>query len=585
MTKQPTHSAEVFKKNLSLLTDAGLRVFMIPTREQFRLHSAIYDWCTEEQKSLRVWTCVNGWGTYPDRWIHVDAKARDPIVPQKLLEGTQGIDKAFKALYESGSVPASHSTLPGVTADFPHDGVYVFMNMHDAWDKPLIQQFIRQQGYRSLSTGQIVILVVPEGVSVPTTIEDQVRVLEFNTPTFDDLRRAYDLLISGVADSDDALPLFDEKDLRHMIENAAGMAQSEFEQGIGLALVKHGDNIINDPSKVKVDSFIDEIHSQKIEIVRKTDLLELLEDIPMEDVGGLDLAKQWLQRRKIAFSPNAKSLGLDMPRGVLLVGPPGTGKSLWAKAASSILTYPCIKFDVGRVFAKYVGDSEERMRRALKLIEAMAPCVLLVDEIDKAFGGGSGGDGGTTSRVFGTFLTWMQERDKLTAPVFVVMTANNVHGMPPELMRRGRIDEIFAVNFPSLAEREDIIEIHLRKRGKRLPKADITQIARETSRFIGAEIEAAVKEGILTAANDKVELSGKIVVAEARKITPISVAWRDKVEAMQEWAKNNARPSSSSGEGVDSDVQVDDEGNPRIKTIAIKQKPRNGNKLRGPLND
>lgn len=584
-------SAETFKENLSLLSDAGLRIFMVPTREQFRLQSAIYDWCTEEQKPLRVWSAVSGWGFYPNRWASISQTTRDPITATRFIDGTHGIDRAFKGLYDSGdpsvqltqSVNAhpsfGGSTLAGVEAEYPNGGVFVMLNPQDTLEKPLIQQFIRHQSYRSLSTEQILIMVVPEGVSPPSEIEDQIRMLEFSTPTFDDLRSAYDLLLSGVADSSGAVPSFSEDDITHLIENAAGMGQSEFEHAIGIAFVKHGRTLIDDPKDVSVDAFIEEIHAQKIEIVRKTDLLELLEDIDMDDVGGLDLAKEWLHRRKVAFRPDAKQLGLDQPRGVLLVGPPGTGKSLWARSCASILTYPCIKFDVGRVFAKYVGDSEERMRRALKLVEAMAPCVLLVDELDKAFAGG-GSDGGTSSRVFGTFLTWLQERDKFNAPVFVVMTANNVHGLPPELMRRGRIDEIFAVNFPCMQERADIIGIHLRKRGKRLPTPHLERVALETGKFIGSELEAAVKEGFLTAAVDETEITADIIIQEARKIVPIAVAWKEKITAMQEWAKYNARPSSSVSDDINTGQPVDADGKPVPRGINIKARPRNG-KLKG----
>jgi SpoVK/Ycf46/Vps4 family AAA+-type ATPase len=259
--------------------------------------------------------------------------------------------------------------------------------------------------------------------------------------------------------------------------------------------------------------------------------------------------KEWLKLRSKAFSQEARDYGIEMPKGVLCVGPPGTGKSLFSKATASTFGVPLVKFDIGKVFGKFVGESEGRIRQAIKIIEAMAPCVLLVDEIDKGFGGLSGGgtDGGTSMRVLGSFLNWMQDRDCDAHPVFVVMTANNVQGLPPELMRRGRIDEIFACTFPGHDERKEIAGIHLKKRGHTLPPSQLDKVAAACDKYVGAEIEAAIKNALLDAFNEGLDHpKPEHIEKHLKEMVPLSKAFADKMQFMHEWAKNNAKPASSS---------------------------------------
>jgi SpoVK/Ycf46/Vps4 family AAA+-type ATPase len=255
-----------------------------------------------------------------------------------------------------------------------------------------------------------------------------------------------------------------------------------------------------------------------------------------------------MHQRKMTFTDIAKETHVTPSRGALVIGPPGTGKSLVAKAAGSILNLPVIRFDVGRVFNAYVGQSEHAMRSALALIDAMSPCVLMVDEIDKGFAGMGGGvgDNGTSMRVFGTFLTWMQERNQIDRPVFLIMTANRVHGLPPELLRRGRVDEIWSVNVPNDDEREAIIKIHLKKRGQSLDKGDIKATVRITKDLVGAEIEALIEDALVLSLSEKAPGITYELIEEARDtLKEMSKTRADEFKSMQQWAAENARPASS----------------------------------------
>ena len=233
-------------------------------------------------------------------------------------------------------------------------------------------------------------------------------------------------------------------------------------------------------------------------MVKKAGLLEMIlvrEDI--NDIGGLENLKDWLGKKERIFNQLDKAIkfGVDIPKGMMIVGMPGCGKSLAAKATAKLFKVPLVRLDVGRLLGKYIGESEENMRRALKLAEAISPCVLWIDELEKAFSGigSTGGGSDVTTRLFGQFLTWMQEKENT---VFIVATANDISRIPPEFLRKGRFDELFYVDFPNNEERKKIIEIHLKKRGKLNRDLDIISVVKDTDGYSGADLEAIVKDAV-----------------------------------------------------------------------------------------
>jgi SpoVK/Ycf46/Vps4 family AAA+-type ATPase len=255
--------------------------------------------------------------------------------------------------------------------------------------------------------------------------------------------------------------------------------------------------------------------------------------------------KDWLVKRSAAFTAEARAFGLPAPKGVLLLGVQGCGKSLCAKAVASQWRLPLLRFDMGRMFGSLVGSSEENVRRAIAVAESVAPAILWVDEIDKAFAGAQGSgasDGGTTARVFGTFLTWLSEK---TAPVFVVATANDISQLPPELMRKGRLDEIFFVDLPAEAERAEIFRVHLAKRGRDPEAFDLATLATAATEFSGAEIEEAINSALYEAFSDAGELTTDHILGAIRETVPLARTMDEQISRLRAWADGRARNAST----------------------------------------
>ena len=292
------------------------------------------------------------------------------------------------------------------------------------------------------------------------------------------------------------------------------------------------------------------IFDQKQQMIKKAGILEM---IPLketiDDIGGLDNLKEWLRRKASVYRniEKAKRFGVDMPKGVLIAGVPGCGKSLNAKAAAALFEIPLLRMDMGRLMGKYVGESEENMRNAIALTEAISPCVLWIDELEKAFAGigGSGGAAEVTTRLFGNFLTWMQEKE---SPTFVVATANNIVQLPPELMRKGRFDEIFYVGLPTQTERENIFRIHIKKRRPQDMKIiDLKELARNTDGYSGADIEGVIKDAVEAAfADGKDHISTQDILDVIRTTHSLSEVMKDSIDAMEkEYKRCKFRNASS----------------------------------------
>lgn len=535
--------ADDFKEQMTLISNAAIGVVLLRTRELYRCQEVLHEWAAEQELAFKVWTPNTGWQTFPTGEDPSDDGEIDLTKPASVTSDV-AVDKAFKLIDDAGK-----------SRDVDDPTLYIFLCIQYAFSSYILQQYIRVQVQRSLNMRQRVILLVPEHVEIPPEMESDLYIVDFKTPSHAELRTLYDDMLEAV--KDDVRLDFSDEDVDLIVQNSVGMTAHEFETALAMAYVELSESI-RDEEDVTPQDFIRIVLRSKVEVIKKTDILELMPEASMDEIGGLDTLKDWLSVRRTAFSDEARDFGVDAPKGVLVVGPPGTGKSLFGKAAAAVLGIPCIKFDIGRVFGQYVGQSEGRTRKALNLVEAMAPCCLLIDEIDKGLGGiGGGGDSGTTSRVFGTILTWMQERESAKAPVFIVMTANNIQGMPPELMRRGRVDEIFAATFPNTYDRAEIFKIHVEKRGHKLTEKDYIKLAQATENFVGAEIEACVKDALTEAfARDDKKITVDNIMEQSRQIIPISRAFPEKVSMMNEWAKNNAK-AASSGQTFDPELLAD----------------------------
>lgn len=304
---------------------------------------------------------------------------------------------------------------------------------------------------------------------------------------------------------------------------------SEFEIRNILALALSDDGAIT-------RSDLEIIFEQKQQVIQKSGILEMIPlKESLEDIGGLESLKKWLKRKEKIFKniDKAEAYGVDVPKGVLIAGMPGCGKSLNAKAAAKLFGVPLLRMDMGRLMGKYVGESEANMRKAIGLAEAISPCVLWIDEMEKAFAGigGEGGGADVTTRLFGTFLTWLQEKDSLA---FVVATANDIAKMPPELLRKGRFDEIFYVGLPKPEERKKIFEIHIGKRRKNdLVNIDIQKLVNKTEGYSGADIEGVVRDSVEEAfSKDKDKLTTEDILTAIQNTHSLSEIMKESLDKM-----------------------------------------------------
>lgn len=319
-----------------------------------------------------------------------------------------------------------------------------------------------------------------------------------------------------------------------------GLSEFEIINILGLALAQEG--TINRAN-------LDIVFEQKQQVIKKSGILEMIPlKESLEDIGGLENLKKWLKRKSKIFRnvDKAEAYGVDIPKGVLIAGMPGCGKSLNAKATAKLFNVPLLRLDMGRLMGKYVGESEANMRKAIALADAISPCVLWIDEMEKAFAGigNAGGSGEVVTRLFGTFLTWLQEKDSLT---FVVATANNIIGVPAELFRKGRFDEIFFVDFPKPEERKKIFEIHIRKRRKDdLAKIDVKKLVDLTEGYSGADIEGVVRDSVEDAfVNDKTSVTTDDIVKAIKNTHSLSEIMADKLKEMQDSYKQRKFKSAS----------------------------------------
>jgi len=325
----------------------------------------------------------------------------------------------------------------------------------------------------------------------------------------------------------------DEKDLNELSLASSGLSEIKVKQVTAKALAQRG--------KISKED-IKDILEEKKQVIARSEVLEFFEAKSSQDeIGGLNVLKVWLNQRYRAFSKEARDYGLPIPKGVLLVGAQGTGKSLTAKSISKSWSMPLLRLDVGRLFSSLVGSSEARTRETISRAEAMSPCILWIDEIDKGFGGDARSDGGTSQRVLASLLTWMSEKE---SAVFVIATANAIDKLPAELLRKGRFDEIFYLDLPNSKERLSILDLHLRKRRPNY-SFPLTTIIDRTDGFSGAELEQAVIEGMHISFSENRELMEKDLIKAVSELVPLSRTAKEQIDLLKEWSSTGrARPAS-----------------------------------------
>lgn len=405
--------------------------------------------------------------------------------------------------------------------DYVRDSFIVIRDAHlGLKDSPVAVARLKALVARNLADNEcsVTIFLVSSQAFVPPELEKFITLFDLPLPVEAEIRAEISKYVEayGLTVADDTLA---------KLTNAfQGLTRYEIGQLINRGFQQDG--------RIDLDD-IELVHAEKQQIIKKSGTLDMLAvREKLDDIGGLEKLKPWLKQKAAVLAdwPAAREFGVEPPKGLMIVGMPGCGKSLTAKAAATLFNLPLLKLDMGSMMGKYVGESESNMRRALRVAEAVSPCVLWVDEVEKAFVGvgHSGGGSEVATRLFGYFLTWMQEK---TQQVFVIATANDVSSLPPELLRKGRFDEIFYVDFPKEAERADIFRVHLNKRNKLGPRIQIDRLAKLTDGYSGADIESIVKEAIEQAfVAGRVPLDTDRLINVIKATHPLREVMKDKVK-------------------------------------------------------
>jgi AAA+ superfamily predicted ATPase len=479
-----------FNDEFELLLRACYPLIYIPTLEEERVETAIAH-CAKHQgnRGVYVWDFVEGYQGNPN---DAGFGKRNPLQALEFVE----------------KLPA---TVPGV---------FILRDFHRFLEDVAVSRKLRNLA-RTLKSQPKNVILLSTQLAIPSDLSEVLTVLEFPLPSTIEIRNELSRLLIGLNQT------LDDRSLDEVVRAAQGLSLERIRRVLARAIAAHGELRSED---------IDLILEEKRQTIRQTQILDFYPATErISDIGGLDNLKDWLLRRGGSFSERARQYGLPYPRGLLLVGIQGTGKSLTAKAIAHHWHLPLLRLDVGRLFGGLVGESESRTRQMIQLAEALAPCVLWIDEIDKAFAGVDGrGDAGTTSRVFGTFISWLAEKQ---SPVFVVATANNIASLPPEMLRKGRFDEIFFVGLPTQEERRAIFSVHLsRLRPHNLKSYDLERLAYETPDFSGAEIEQILVEAMHIGFSQNRDFTTDDIVEAASQVIPLARTAQEQIQALQAWA-------------------------------------------------
>lgn len=479
-----------FRDEFELLLRACYPLIYIPTPEEERVEKAIAVSAKRSgSRAVYIWDFVEG---YQDNPNNAGLGRRNPLQALEFIE----------QLPEASPV------------------IFILRDFQRFLEDVSVSRKLRNLARKLKSQPKNIVIVSPD-ITIPPELAEVFTILDFPLPTGEEIKTEIQRLLGSTRQ------VLSETLLDELTRSARGLSLERIRRVLARAIAAHG--------KIEAED-VELVLEEKRQSIRQTQILDFYparEQI--SDIGGLDNLKEWLLRRGGAFSERAREYGLPHPRGLLLVGIQGTGKSLTAKAIAHHWHLPLLRLDVGRLFGGLVGESESRTRQMITLAEALSPCILWIDEIDKGFAGFEGkGDSGTTSRVFGTFINWLAEK---RSPVFVVATANNIQTLPPEMLRKGRFDEIFFVGLPSQEERKAILSVHLsRLRPHNLQHYDLERLAYEIPDFSGAEIEQTLIEAMHIGFSQNRDFTTDDIIEAASQIIPLARTAQEQIQFLQDWA-------------------------------------------------
>jgi SpoVK/Ycf46/Vps4 family AAA+-type ATPase len=437
-----------------------------------------------------------------------------------------------KALYNSREPAQMLANLEAISIE----AVFILKDLHRHMEDPVVVRRLRDVGQKFASNRRTLVLTAPK-ISIPPELASLVEFLELPLPDRKRLRQIIDEVLVRIARAHTLQRRLEPTGIDQIAENLRGLTEEEAERAISQALVSR--------YALCPETASDVLEAKKA-MLRRQEMLDFVEaSDTLASVGGLDNLKGWLGQRRGAWEDKAREFGLDAPKGVIVLGVQGCGKSMCARAIAGEWRLPLVKFDTAAVYDKYVGETEKRIQKVFQVAEGLAPCVLWIDELEKVFAGSgpdsASADAGVSSRLLASFLSWMQDRK---APVFVAATCNNVGVLPPELIRKGRFDELFFVDLPNQAERKQIFAIQLSKRKRNPAEFALDEVAAAAKGFSGAEIESVVQTALYAAYSQKQQLTTPHMLDAAKATVPLSTTRAEEIAALRQWARERAVPAS-----------------------------------------
>ncbi|MGB8011125.1 MAG: AAA family ATPase [Terriglobales bacterium] len=524
-------------ERLKVLINSSTPIVVMETVEEVRALTLVRAACSELSLAVFEWTIADGLVRSGS-----GAPVQQPFQTRAIPQGNSEADRLARAVLSSVDTGAGPKTAMYNTADpvqalanletMTIEAVFVLKDFHRHMENPVVVRRLRDVGQKFSANRRTLVLTAP-AIEMPPELASLVEFLDLPLPDHDRLREIIRETYTRMAGTHTLKLQLDSGGVDAMADNLRGLTEEAAERAISQTIVGR--------LALSPDCVTDVLEAKKA-LLKRSEMLEFIDSTDnMASVGGLDNLKRWLEQRRGAWDDHARQFGLDPPKGVIILGVQGCGKSLCARAVAGEWKLPLVKFDTAAVYDKFIGETEKRIQKVFRVAEGLAPCVLWIDELEKVFAGSgpdsASADAGVSSRLLASFLSWMQERKPA---VFVAATCNNVTVLPPELIRKGRFDELFFVDLPSVEERKQVFSIQLTKRKRDPANYDLDRVAAAAKGFSGAEIESAVQTALYAAFARKQELSTEDLLIALSSTVPLSITRAEEIAELRAWAKDRA---------------------------------------------
>jgi SpoVK/Ycf46/Vps4 family AAA+-type ATPase len=518
---------------MKILIDSSTPIVAIESVEEVRAVRLVRAACAALNLATFEWTIAGGLVRCGSDAGEVVPEGRSSSSASAYGAAAQEALVNSKAIYNSQEPAQMLANLEGISIG----AAFILKDLHRHMDQPVVVRRLRDVGQKFSENRRTIILTSPK-IEIPPELRGLVEFFQLPLPDRRRLRQIIDEVVVRISRSHTLQRKLDPKGYEAVVESLRGLTEEEAERAISQALVTRYS---------LCPEIADDVLETKKTLLRRSEMLEFVEaEEDFSSVGGMENLKLWLARRRGSWEDSARDFGLEPPHGVIILGVQGCGKSLCARAVAGEWNLPLVKFDTAAIYDKYIGETEKRIRKVFDVAEGLAPCVLWIDELEKIFAGSgpdsASADAGVSSRLLASFLSWMQDHK---APVFVAATCNNVTALPPELIRKGRFDELFFVDLPSRAERKQIFSIQLAIRKRNPAEFDLESVDAAAEGYSGAEIDAAVQTALYTAFSGKKLLTTQLLLDALAQTVPLSVTRAEEVNALRDWAKTRAVPASA----------------------------------------